>query len=367
MSTLLPELIDEILLRLPVKSLCRFKCVSKEWIDLISKPSFVKMHLSRTKTLGRTRLLVDDFWDLFSVDLETVSYNDDKITMLRLEFPIPEKFYWIRCFGSCNGLLGLITENYKFFVYNPSTKKCKQVSDSGGPARIRYMYGFGYAESIDDYKLVKKSCPGELVEVYSLGKDSWTSIENGLLFPEKCYEMGVYLNGAIHWAFEDLDGSCVIAAFDLVEEKFKTISLPDTVLKGNCNYTLTALGGSLYLAVDKSDGQKQFCVMPKHGVQGSWEINTMGMHNSFSELRPLELLINSKTLLLMTKEGLVFVDANDYELKNVEVGVMYQDDGIEQHNVVEFETEESWHKLYVYTESLVSPEYKSDFTTQGNH
>ncbi|TXG52841.1 hypothetical protein EZV62_022010 [Acer yangbiense] len=366
MSTLPPELIDNILLRLPVKSLCRFKCVSKEWIDLISNPNFVKMHLLRTQILGRTRLLVDGMWDLFSVDLETVSNNDRNITMVGHEFSNPEEFNSIRCFGSCNGLLGLITDNDKLFVYNPSTKKCKQIPDSGGPARSTDLYGFGYAESIDDYKLVKKSWPGELVEVYSLEKNSWTSIENGFPFPVKYDEMGVYLNGVIHWAFEDHDGSCVIAAFDLVEEKFKTLSPPDTVLKGNCNYTLTGYLGSLCLAVDKSDGLKQFCVMQEYGLQGSWKIIWMGMlHNSFSKLRPLCLLINIKTFLLMTEDGLFSVDVKDNNrLKYVEVGVnaMSMSLGIEQYFVVDFGTEYSLCNLHVYTESLVSPEYKSDKT-----
>ncbi|KAI5345531.1 hypothetical protein L3X38_013408 [Prunus dulcis] len=46
---LLPStMIEEILSRLPVKSLCRFKCVSKPWSSLISDdPSFVALHLCK--------------------------------------------------------------------------------------------------------------------------------------------------------------------------------------------------------------------------------------------------------------------------------------------------------------------------------
>ncbi|TXG52846.1 hypothetical protein EZV62_022015 [Acer yangbiense] len=372
MSTLPPELMDEILWTLSVKSLCRFKCVSKEWLNLISSTRFVKMHLSRTRTLGRTRvrLLADGMWDLFSVDLKTVSNNDDKITMLGLNFP--EECASITCIGSCNGLLGLTTGlNTDLFVYNPSTQECKQILRFGGSTDITYLYGFGYVESIDDYKLVRIAGPGEIVEVYSLGKKSWSSIKSGFLFPKKYYKVGflikvgVYLNGAIHWAFENRKGSCVIAAFDLVEEKFKTLPPPENVLKRKCKYTLGVMRGFLYLAADKSDGLKQFCVMMEYGVQGSWKIFSTGMMpNSLSDLRPLSLLTNSITVLLMVKEGLIFVDGKDKKSKNVEVGVKYQVDGIEQYNVVKFGTEDSRHDLHLYTESLVSPEYKSDFTTQ---
>jgi hypothetical protein len=43
----LPEelVLDEILIRLPVKSLLRFKCVSKAWRTAISDPSFIRTHL----------------------------------------------------------------------------------------------------------------------------------------------------------------------------------------------------------------------------------------------------------------------------------------------------------------------------------
>ncbi|KAI9201485.1 hypothetical protein LWI28_024191 [Acer negundo] len=375
MSYLSPEVVDEILWTLPVKSLCRFKCVSKEWLNLISSTRFVKMHLSRTETLGRTRLhlLADGMWDLFSLDLETVSYNDDKITMLGLNFP--EECASITCIGSCNGLLCLTTGfNTDLFVYNPSTQECKQILRFGGSTSIAYLYGFGYVESIDDYKVVRIACRGEIVEVYSLGKKSWSTIKKGFLFPKKYYKagflikVGLYLNGAIHWAFENRKGSCVIAAFDLVEEKFKTLPPPENVLKRKCKYTLGVLRGILYLTVDKSDGLKQFCVMTEYGVKRSWKIMWMGMmHNPLSELRPLSILTNNITVLLMAKEGLIFVDEKDKKSKNVEVGVMYQVDGIEQYNVVEFETEVRGFgsDLYVYTESLVSPRYKSDFTTQG--
>ncbi|KAL3368360.1 hypothetical protein AABB24_009301, partial [Solanum stoloniferum] len=44
--TLPQELITAILVRLPVKYLLQFKCVSKNWFALISSPHFVKTHLS---------------------------------------------------------------------------------------------------------------------------------------------------------------------------------------------------------------------------------------------------------------------------------------------------------------------------------
>ncbi|XP_059639817.1 putative F-box/kelch-repeat protein At1g15680 [Cornus florida] len=44
----LPEwLLLEVLLRLPVKSILRFKCVCKDWLSLISDPSFIRSYNSQ--------------------------------------------------------------------------------------------------------------------------------------------------------------------------------------------------------------------------------------------------------------------------------------------------------------------------------
>ncbi|KAE8785405.1 F-box protein [Hordeum vulgare] len=43
------ELLSNILSRLPEGSLCRFRCVSKEWHTLLSDPAFVAAHRSQAK------------------------------------------------------------------------------------------------------------------------------------------------------------------------------------------------------------------------------------------------------------------------------------------------------------------------------
>lgn len=69
---LLPEeLVREILLRLPVKSLVQFKCVCKLWKTLISNSQFAKSHLQTNKwspvQVGRNDASISDL--MFADDL----------------------------------------------------------------------------------------------------------------------------------------------------------------------------------------------------------------------------------------------------------------------------------------------------------
>ena len=84
MSNLPCELIVDILLRLPIKSLCRFKCISKPWCTLISHPDFVKTHLHRAQF---KRLILATRNSLYSIDHET-SFENDVVFVALDYFPL---------------------------------------------------------------------------------------------------------------------------------------------------------------------------------------------------------------------------------------------------------------------------------------
>ncbi|GMI79437.1 hypothetical protein HRI_001613000 [Hibiscus trionum] len=59
MSDYIPvQLIPEILNRLPVKSLLRFRSVCKSWNSLISHPSFISAHLQASLSNNNTPFLL---------------------------------------------------------------------------------------------------------------------------------------------------------------------------------------------------------------------------------------------------------------------------------------------------------------------
>lgn len=240
MATLPSELIVDILLKLPAKSLCRFKCVSKSWLALITNPRFAKAHLLNQSQ--RKRLIVCPFCyyprtiSLHLIDHETV--YDDKLAVTisfenceKIDVSSPDTYGGLRVYGSCNGLVCLCFNTIhcsSFSLLNPSTIEYREIPNfpikhSQTCATYRTCCGFGYAEHIDDYKLVKFCRCKQVVCIFSWRSNSWKAVEHDFVWHCASVIRGVAVHGAIHWVFD----GCKIGAFDLVEEKFKTLPVPD--------------------------------------------------------------------------------------------------------------------------------------------
>ncbi|XP_024986396.1 F-box protein CPR1 isoform X4 [Cynara cardunculus var. scolymus] len=188
-STLLPEIVVEILSRLPVESLLRCRSVCKLWRSLISDPHFIKSHLSlstNNKHYAHHRLIFSTVprINLKSCPLYDVLY-DKSVNALELDYPLkhPLKSVWI--VGSCNGLLCIAIEEDTLFIWNPSTRRSNRLPYCGFKVRSGWyvLYGFGYDESTDDYKVVGISCVFKngakydtKVKIYSLKSGNWKKI-----------------------------------------------------------------------------------------------------------------------------------------------------------------------------------------------
>ncbi|XP_028795869.1 putative F-box protein At1g47300 [Neltuma alba] len=86
MENLPEELKLEILLRMPIKSLLRSKCVSKSWRSRISHPNFPKLHAQLSPySQHPTRILITSYPQMKSLDINA-SLHDDSAT-LNLDFP----------------------------------------------------------------------------------------------------------------------------------------------------------------------------------------------------------------------------------------------------------------------------------------
>ncbi|XP_075086075.1 putative F-box protein At2g02030 [Nicotiana tabacum] len=105
------DTIFSILTRLPVKSLLRFKSVSKPWNAIISDDEFTKIHHHQTKALGRKKLLVQRPTGYFIRDLE----NPQLILMEKQLFPLKRLQQCAEIMCSCDGLV--LVKDHKSYEY----------------------------------------------------------------------------------------------------------------------------------------------------------------------------------------------------------------------------------------------------------
>ncbi|KAJ4703553.1 putative F-box family protein [Melia azedarach] len=355
-----PEIIVDIFSKLPVKSLCRFKCLSKAWLLLISNTKFAKMHLSRTNT-QKFLNYHSSSRSLYSVDYET-SYQEDEVVAVKLGFPKKNKrrSRWVSIYGSCNGLILLRCQPkpYATYIYNPSINEYRQIPDEDDPGNLTIthyncFYGFGYAQPVDDYKVVK-FCTREknTVRVFSLRNNSWKRVEleyDISKFYDTDNRGGIFLNGAIHWIFYD-EGESKLVAFDLMEENFKTLPLPEGITS-MCS-SVGILGGCLVF-IERRRWGNYLWIMKEYNVIDSWEaISMMDEDNyQFECLQALcYLKINSEIMVGLENEKLVFYNPRDETLKELASRKI------------------SYNFPYcpdVYQESLVSPNYNANSTDEG--
>ncbi|XP_049374836.1 F-box/kelch-repeat protein At3g23880-like [Solanum verrucosum] len=200
------EIIIEILSRVPVKSLLKFRCVSKSWLALISSPEFIKSHLSLSANNN--------------IHLRNIEESN-------LDYLMKNLYISFLFEGSVNGLICLVNRAKNIYLWNPTIRKYKKLPDHKIEPRplSRFIYGFGYDKIHDDYKVVLYNF--DEVAMYSLKNDSWRRID----YPRnegRLMNTGKFLNGKLYWATtNDLDLRVwSITSFDLTDEKWRKVERP---------------------------------------------------------------------------------------------------------------------------------------------
>ncbi|KAK2382057.1 F-box/kelch-repeat protein [Trifolium repens] len=199
----------EILLRLPLKSLMRFKCVQTSWNNLIKTPYFVnrKTKLSRNRSLlivenSKVKLLPREGGD-----------DNEKPILVNSLFP-GNNLARIESYGSCSGvfcLKGIYADaksHGQLIIWNPTTNEVHSISRDPHHKKD-FLYGFGAVDG--DFKVVRliryrcawKKLLSRFAEVYSLNTKSWTIIHtNCPLIDLTDYNPSRYnalVNGVYYW------------------------------------------------------------------------------------------------------------------------------------------------------------------------
>ncbi|KAH0673437.1 hypothetical protein KY284_024524 [Solanum tuberosum] len=152
------NIMREILSWLPVKSLLRFKCVSKSW-DITSDPYFRTNHQSRHEVNSQRFLLLRAKFDIYTQyfdDLYSTSSLSSLDDVQRIDYLSSRRYpsMDILC-GSCDGLvlIRVLTNREYLLLWNPSTRESIQLPFPIFGIR-NSTFGLGYDPTIDDYKIL---------------------------------------------------------------------------------------------------------------------------------------------------------------------------------------------------------------------
>ncbi|CAL1392674.1 unnamed protein product [Linum trigynum] len=149
-----------ILFALPVKSLLRFKCVSKTWNDAISHPGFRDTYNARRASSSVPRFF---FFQGFDFDYDQRSGASLHRFATLNSAGVPLDVLPITVFGgpiklvlpSSRGLLCFATETC-VYLCNPSTHSLVQLPPlHGGSGQTIAGFGFGYMGSTGEYKVAR--------------------------------------------------------------------------------------------------------------------------------------------------------------------------------------------------------------------
>ncbi|KAJ7970617.1 F-box protein [Quillaja saponaria] len=210
------DILIEILLRLPIKSLLKFKSVCKQWLSLISNPNFSNLrnpfHTSASGLFLRRKSF------LLSPQFDFVDFNHNPIAAPSYapfkSLPSPSG---IKILQSCNGLLlcSCFQQGNRpktnYYIYNPTTKQyyvLPPFGSSNGGRRIL----FGVSLAFDPFKsphykvvcLQGLGTPGGgdnfQFEIYSSDTGTWrVSTSSFSASGNIQFYGGVYWNGSVHW------------------------------------------------------------------------------------------------------------------------------------------------------------------------
>ncbi|KAF5791011.1 putative F-box domain-containing protein [Helianthus annuus] len=321
-----PEITQAILRRLPVKSLGRFKSVSKTWNSLISDPHFIKTHLRQTR-----KLIVGSGTSLYSIDMNqllpylNINTNDIPVTGKVLNFRSPP-IQWVEILGTCMGLVLARDDDDTIFLMNPTTQVLWKLPVSPfalpveddkflGKWRAKFFvrYGFGYDSANDDFKVVSISfwnpesgldpeCTDTFVRVYSLRNNSWSKLPNSRYDHGTFYAVsGALVNQNYHW----LVSRSTIVGFSFTEEEFSEIRLPGSIEKAGF-FDVVDMNGKLGVFVGVVEVGFELWVMEEYGVSESWRC--MVSYNGFgSPVRPVCLVEGSNRDIVFEDLGRVLV------------------------------------------------------------
>ncbi|XP_065618753.1 F-box protein CPR1 [Quercus suber] len=334
-DSLRPEIMTDVFLRLPVKSIITCTCVSKTWKYLIQNPTFISNHLHHSNNNNHPLLLFG-----LNEENKKVQYvlhfddNQDFNEYTRFDC---DPF---RVVGTCNGLIFLADGlyGYCYIIYNPCVRKFVKLPKPNINFSDFNASGFAFDSKTNDYKVVRFVTPEQKVqkgkspvEVYSLSTGKWRMVT--ALPPVGAARdsySNAFVNGALHWvALRKTRNEPLffVMVFDLGEEVFREIALPKPSDHW-VSVSISTYGNSLALRQFFFHGLRfSIWVMKDYADASSWtKIITLpdeglieGIPRSHCIPRPIGFRKSGEFILDMYGEYLVSRDLETQEIKDLRI------------------------------------------------
>lgn len=288
MSDYIPqEILQEILLKLPVKSLIRCTAVCKSWRSLIKSSTFVKNHLSHTiqsnhqNDVHTLLLHKRSSGAFYSVNWDNPTFGEHinvAQPFVDNNSALKKKDVWPLVVGTYNGLvcLAYYDTSDPIIVCNPSIRKYVILPEAKPPPMDWVRLEFGYDSRNDDYKVLRIRSRSHQsddceIDVWSLSRGSWKTLKAKL---KKSFPSGnnTLVKGALHRVhYLKRSADYFIMCFDMVSELFEEIIMPQDLRKKLCSTIRYGESiGLLHVQRNAGDSVFQVWVMKEYGVVESW-------------------------------------------------------------------------------------------------
>lgn len=405
------EIVEEILLNLPVKSLVRFSSVSKSWNSSIFDARFIRKHKNRAAFLSRHRIVINPDYDNtasfcaispissdnpIGVIIESQNASNAAFCSISSMFrdqtaadatDFVRQFQGKPCLCAfCDELwcVSVEVEN-SLFLWNPSMRIHRKLPNPlfqardgigidwydgyenevaiGQYNRYDFVYGLGYDSAADDYKILKIARMNSRcteTELYSLKSNCWRKIESFSAKPPVTQERCEFVDGSFHWlGLSATHMEPTIVSFSLLTEEYGEVAQPEyspvTDLFEDDELEVVAVRGMLCVRVNYCrETRFVLWVMEEYGVERSWTKKFDIQYRSSLPYFPVS------EDLLFTLKPLYFYDNGDLLIKvstdkcHLEI-FMYKNEVAIPIRIVSCGNCNNTSDAFLYIESLVSP------------
>ncbi|XP_021862978.1 F-box/kelch-repeat protein At3g23880-like [Spinacia oleracea] len=348
-------IVEDILPRLPVKSLIRFKSVCKYWLSTTTTKDFTKRHLK----FSSPQILLHSREQNRFATLSLDESCDNVKELVNLEYSNNGgKSFCV--LGSCNGLVCLFIFNGNnllghFRLWNPASHCYHDIAGPNGCFLMVIGAGFGYISSIDDYRLayILINDEDDLINVYLFSSTTgkWEKTDSSSSIPE-CIRINfpsvpTLINDTLYWPLDlnEENATNYIVGVNLLTGKLSKILLMDPHYPRIPSYYLWCYRTKIF----SMKGKLLYCTRPNYRESEVWiqKSDESGWKKLFC-FKP-----SCISLLYLTESGKFLVISSAKQLMlltKTQMFVRQFDQGISVSGYFD-----EFSKALEYKESLVSP------------